>query len=118
MKKTRDRLYYGLKEKEINLRLNGHPEKRLPNTLSLSFYGIDANILYDEIKDNLAVSMGAACHATEIEISKVLKAMNIPLEWARGTLRFSTGKMTTESEIDNAIDTLSDSISKLRNSRA
>ncbi len=113
MKKISDRLFDGLKEKGVSLKLNGHPEKRLPNTLYLSFYGVEANILFDEIKDRVAVSTGAACHSSDITISKVLEAMNVPIEWAKGTIRFSTGKMTSESDIDTVIDIFSNAINKI-----
>ncbi|MEK7396817.1 MAG: cysteine desulfurase family protein [Candidatus Poribacteria bacterium] len=106
-RKMRDILHKGLMEKLENTKLNGHPEKRLPNTLSLSFLGLDANVLLSDIKDYVAVSAGAACHSGEVEISSVLKAMNVPIEWARGTLRFSTGRMTSENEILNAVDVVS-----------
>ena len=114
MRAMRDRLYDGLKEKCKEIRLNGHPEKRLPNTLSVSFSGLDANTLISEIKDYVALSAGAACHSGEIKISHVLKAMNIPIEWARGTLRFSMGRMTTEMEIDKVIDVVSQAVRKLK----
>ena len=110
----RDILYDGLKEKCEEIKLNGHPEKRLPNTLSVSFLGLDANAIISEIKDYVAVSAGAACHSGEIKISHVLKAMNVPVEWARGTIRFSTGRMTTGMEIDKAIDTVSQAVIKLK----
>ncbi len=115
MREMRDRLHNELKEKLADIKLNGHPEKRLPNTLSLSFGGIDANVLLSEIKRYVAASAGAACHSGEVEISYILKAMNIPIEWAKGTLRFSTGKMTTDSEIENAINVISDAVIRLRN---
>jgi cysteine desulfurase len=110
----RDRLYNGLKDKLKNIRLNGHPEKRLPNTLSLSFKDIDTNILLSEIKENVAVSAGAACHTGKTEISYVLEAMGIPIEFARGTIRFSTGRMTTVGEIDSAINIIVNTIIKIK----
>jgi cysteine desulfurase len=115
MREMRDRLHNGLREKLKHIKLNGHPEKRLPNTLSLGFLGIDADTLLSKIKDNIAASAGAACHSNGVEISYVLKAMNVPIEWARGTLRFSTGRMTTESEIENAVNIISDAVMRLRN---
>lgn len=114
MRERRDGLHNGLKEKLKDIKLNGHPEKRLPNTLSLSFGGLDSNMLISEIKKYLAASAGAACHSGEVEISYVLRAMNVPIEWAKGTLRFSTGKMTTENEISNAINVISDAVIRLR----
>lgn len=114
MQKMTNMLYLGLKERIRDIRLNGHPEKRLPNTLSLSFKGISANTLISKIQDYVAVSAGAACHSGGEKISSVLEAMNIPLEWARGTVRFSTGKMTTEDEIIRAIEIVSDAVNLLK----
>jgi cysteine desulfurase len=117
MKKMRDKLHNGLREKLKDIKLNGHPEKRLPNTLSLSFSGIDANILLSEIKDYVAASAGAACHSEGDEISHVLRAMNVPIQWAEGTLRFSTGKFTTENEIKSAINIISDAVIRIKKIR-
>ena len=99
MQKTRDMLHRGLADRIPDMRLNGHPEKRLPNTLSLSFKGLEADRILEEIGLDVAASAGAACHSDTVEISHVLQAMNVPIEWAKGTLRFSTGRMTTEDEI-------------------
>jgi cysteine desulfurase len=114
MGEMRDRLHNGLKEKLKEIKLNGHPEKRLPNTLSLSFRGIKADGLLSEIKEYVAASAGAACHSGGVEISHVLKAMNVPAEWASGTVRFSTGRMTTENEIESAVKVISAAVARLR----
>ncbi|MEQ8188139.1 MAG: cysteine desulfurase family protein [Candidatus Eremiobacterota bacterium] len=105
MKQMRDRLHRGLEQRIKDIKLNGHREKRLPNTLSLSFKGINSSDLIHNLNDKLAVSAGAACHTGKI--SYVLEAMNIPYEWSQGTVRFSTGKMTEEIEIDRAVDIIS-----------
>ena len=52
----------------------------------------------------VAASAGAACHADTVTLSHVLEAMRVPIEWAKGTVRFSTGRMTTQDEIDKAVD--------------
>jgi len=110
MKKLRDRLHNGLKEKLKQIKLNGHPEERLPNTLSMSFRNAEANVLLSKIQDYVAASAGAACHSDRVEISSVLNALRIPEEWAKGTLRFSTGRMTTEEDIDTAVKIISDAV--------
>lgn len=110
VRELRDRLYHGLREKLENIKLNGHPENRLPNTLSLSFKNIEANVLLSKLQEYVAVSAGAACHSDEIDISYVLRALNVPVEWARGTLRFSTGKMTTAKEISDVINIISEAV--------
>ena len=114
MRTTRDKLEKGLMDKLGNkVRLNGHPEHRLPNTLSLSFEHLEADRILEEIGLEIAASAGAACHSGDVTISHVLEAMNVPLEWAKGTLRFTTGKMTTDAEIDKAINVVSDAVTGL-----
>jgi cysteine desulfurase len=114
MKALRDRLREGLSGRLGNVRHNGHLERRLPNTLSVSFKGLEANRILEEIGSEVAASAGAACHSNRVEVSHVIKAMEVPLEWAKGTLRFSVGRMTTLEEIDTAIDVIVGAILKLR----
>jgi cysteine desulfurase len=114
MRGMRDRLEAGLKKRVPHLRVNGHPEKRLPNTLSVSVQGVDANALLGAIEERVAASAGAACHSGEVRVPHVLEAMQVPDEWARGTLRFSTGRMTTETEIDAALAAVADAAGRLR----
>jgi cysteine desulfurase len=103
MKSLRERLHEGLLSRISSIRLNGHVQHRLPNTLSLSFRGQEANRILENIGLEVAASAGAACHSDSVEISHVLEAMDVPLEWAKGTLRFSVGRMTTEADIDKTI---------------
>jgi selenium donor protein len=113
MKTMRDRLYNRLQKRLGEIKLNGHPEKRLPNTLSVSFVNIEANTILSEI-EGVAASAGAACHSDSVDVSPVLTAMNVPLEYAMGTVRFSTGKMTTEDEIDRAIEIVTGAVQRLK----
>lgn len=110
----RDRLHDGLKDRIEGMRLNGHPECRLPNTLNVSFQGLEANRILEEIGLDVAASAGAACHSDTVEISHVLKAMRVPEDWAKGTLRFSVGRMTTEAEIDRAVEVVAEAVQKLK----
>jgi cysteine desulfurase len=110
MKSLRERLHEGLLSRISSIRLNGHVQHRLPNTLSLSFRGQEANRILENIGLEVAASAGAACHADSVEISHVLEAMDVPLEWAKGTLRFSVGRMTTEAEIDKTIRVVSEAV--------
>ncbi len=114
MKELRDRLETALESNLKDIRLNGHREKRLPNTSSISFLGLEANRILEEIGLEVAASAGAACHSDHVEISHVLSAMNIPEEWAKGTLRFTTGRMTTLEEIDRAAEVIISAVKKLR----
>jgi selenium donor protein len=72
--------------------------------LSVCFPGIDAATLLAEIGDRVAASAGAACHADGVELSTVLKALQMPVRFAMGTVRFSVGRTTTEDDIDTAIE--------------
>jgi len=62
----------------------------------------------------VAASAGATCHSDTVEISHVLQAMNIPPDWAKGTLRFSVGPMTTVEQIDKAIQVVVHAVKKLQ----
>ncbi len=113
MQHMRDRLYEGIKSRCGHIRVNGHPQKRLPNTLSISFEGLEANRILDQIAPRVAASAGAACHADTIEVSGVLTAMDVPLNWAKGTLRLTTGRRTTESDIDTAVAVICEAVNTL-----
>jgi cysteine desulfurase len=110
----RDRLEAGLAGALSEVRFNGHREKRLPNTCSVSFRDLEANRILEEIGPAVAASAGAACHADQVEISHVLEAMQVPVEWAKGTLRFTTGRYTTAAEIDRALEVVVAAVRKLR----
>lgn len=109
----RDQLQAGLFEALENVQVNGHLTHRLPNTLSVSFYGLEANRLLEEIGLQVAASAGAACHSDTVQISHVLEAMGIPEAWAKGTLRFSVGRMTTADEIARATEIVADAVKGL-----
>jgi cysteine desulfurase NifS len=113
MHHLRDRLENGLKKQFPDIKINGHPEKRLPNTCSVSFPGMEADRILSELK-TVAASAGAACHSDGVSVSSVLKAMNVPLEYAMGTIRFSVGRFTTENEIDRALNDISKTVKKLQ----
>ena len=83
--------------------------KRLPNTLSVAIKGVNAGALLVELKDRVAASAGAACHSSEDgggAISGVLLAMRLEESLARGTLRLSVGRHTTEEEISRAVEAI------------
>ncbi|MCU0381990.1 MAG: selenide, water dikinase SelD [Chitinophagaceae bacterium] len=109
----RDLLYHRLAGAFPAIRLNGHDKERLPNTLSLSFPRIEANTILSEISGEVAASAGAACHAGETKMSATLKAMHVPVEYAMGTIRFSTGKFLTEADVEIAADAVVRAVSRL-----
>ncbi len=102
MADMRDRLERGLLNSGMDARVNGHLEKRLPNTASISFRGLEADRILACLP-TVAASAGAACHSGHVEVSHVLAAMNVPGEYAMGTLRLTVGRFTTTEEIDRAI---------------
>ena len=112
MGEMRDRLETGLLDSGADLRVNGHPEQRLPNTSSVSFRGLEADRVLANLA-SVAASAGAACHSDRVEISHVLTAMNVPTEYAMGTLRFSVGRFTTGEEIDRALAEINGVVSDL-----
>jgi selenium donor protein len=107
MKMMRDLLQNRISAAIPTVIVNGHPSERLPNTLSISFPGVDANLILSEISGELAASAGAACHADGSGISATLQAMGAPYETARGTIRFSTGRDTTTAEVVQAAEIVS-----------
>jgi len=110
----RERLHRGLADRIHELRLNGHPEQRLPNTVSLAFKGLEATRILEEIGLEVAASAGAACHSDTVTLSHVLEAMRVPPDCAKGTVRFSTGRMTTDDQIDRAVTVIVEAVEKLR----
>jgi cysteine desulfurase len=98
----RDRLHEaivrGLGERVV---LNGHPEKRLPNTLNVNFVGHIGAELFAKVP-GIAASTGSACHEGKVSLSPVLRAMGVPPEIGQGALRLTVGRFTTEDEVDRA----------------
>jgi cysteine desulfurase len=109
----REKLHGKILDKIDDVKLNGHPTKRLPNTLNLSFEGIDSEELLSKMK-NVALSTGSACHAGHKEPSKILLAMGVKPQSALGAMRFSLGENNNKEEIGQAIKTLLKSISDMR----
>jgi len=116
MREMRDLLEAGLLDRFPDSKLNGHPEIRLPNTSSISFKGIEANVILANLS-GVGASAGAACHTDHVDVSSVLQAMEVPLEFAMGTIRFSVGRFTTADEIRRATEEVSRVVNSLQLSR-
>ena len=87
------------------MQVNGHPTERLPNNLHVCIEGIDGEpliLLLDAA--GIAASQGSACSSGAAEPSYVLAALGVPSEVARGTLRLTLGRDTTEADVDRAAD--------------
>jgi len=99
--------------------LNGHPTERLPNTVNISFDGVQGEglLIRLDIK-GIAVSSGSACTSGSIEPSHVLQAMGLPGSRARSAVRFSMGRGTQIKDIDYTIQTVQEIIPDLRTKRS
>lgn len=107
-------LFNELQAKIKDIKLNGPKigDKRLPGNLNLSFKNLDGEILsYQLNKHNVFVSTGSACNEGVIGVSHVLKAINVPASFIKGTIRISLGKDTTIDDINYFIKVLLDIIS-------
>ena len=102
----RDRFWQGLQEAfGDQVVLNGHPTRRLPNTLNVSFRGrLGSDVL--AALPNVADSTGSACHAGSVQMSPVVAAMGVTPDVGLGAVRFSLGRATTPEEIDHVLQLL------------
>lgn len=94
------------------VRVNGpkNSNLRLPNTLSIGFKNVHSGVLLAGLGHLVAASAGAACHSTGGGVSSILTAMQVPMEYAQGTLRLSLGPNTRESEVDRAAKIIADAV--------
>lgn len=98
--------------------LNGHPTKRLPGNLNFSIEGVEATSLLVLLEEEgIYASAGSACNTGMTRLSHVIEAIDVPKEYAYGTVRFTMGRETTKREVDRAIDALKRSVQLLRNSK-
>ena len=95
---------------------HGHPERRLPNTASVAFPGLDANALLEEIADKVAASPGAACHTGAVP-SAVLAAMGVDAATALATVRFSVGRFTTGEDVEEGVRLVLQAVRRLEQRR-
>ena len=115
IKKLRDKLWVDLNTTISELKLNGHPDKRLANTLNFSVRYIEGESMLLQLDTHgICASSGSACTSGSLEASHVLLAMGLPHDMAHGSLRFSLGKFTNEAEIDKIISVFPDIVKKLR----
>ncbi len=109
----REHLLHGLEGRVGPVKVNGHPEQHLPNTLNICVPGVVGEDVLARVP-GVAASTGSACHAGLTEPSSVLLAMGIEPALALGALRLSLGRWTTAEEIDAAVAQLSEAILTLR----
>ncbi|MBI4432837.1 MAG: cysteine desulfurase [Candidatus Omnitrophica bacterium] len=111
----RDKLENGFKSAVGNVQVNGDPQRRVANTLNMSFEGLDGETLLMNLDlKKIYVSTGSACTAGSVEPSHVLIAMGLPEKLARAAIRFSLGRFTTEEEIDFVLKEIPGIVERLR----
>ena len=115
LKNLSERFFEKITEQIPDVYLNGHPELRIPNTLNLSFKGVEGEsiILSLDLK-GIAVASGSACTSGTLEPSHVLSAMGVPPDLAQSSLRFSFGRSNTIDDIDYVVEVLPEIVSRLR----
>ena len=111
----RDRLEKGLLAAVPNSRVNGGHAPRTPNTANLTFSFIEGEsmVIALDLK-GIACSTGAACSSGATEPSHVLTAIGLPAELARGSMRFSLGRLNTEEDVDFALKVIPEAVQHLR----
>lgn len=115
LKKLRDSLISGVLEKIPKSYLNGHPEKRLPNNAHFRFDYIEGESLILSLRDvNVSGATGSACSSKTLEPSHTLISMGLLHEEAHGSLLFSLGRYSQQSDIDRAIEVLPGVVKRLR----
>ena len=110
--KLRKRLWNGLKDLE-EVYVSGDMEQRLPGLINMSFNYVEGESLIMSLPD-LAISSGSACTSASLEPSYVLRALGLNDELAHSSLRFSVGRFTDESDVDQAIESVKKAVEKLR----
>jgi len=113
--RLRNRLEKGLTEAIAHSRVNGHPDRRIPNTANVSFDFVEGeSILLNLDMKGIAASSGSACTSGTLEPSHVLVAMGVSLEDSHGSVRFSLGRSNTEEDVDYLIEALPPLVERLR----
>ncbi|NBI06722.1 cysteine desulfurase NifS [Senegalia massiliensis] len=111
----RDKLIKNIMDNISHVKLNGHPEKRLPGNVNVSLKFIEGEALLLSLDMvGIAASSGSACTSGSLDPSHVLLAMGLPHEIAHGSLRLSLGDFNEEDEIDYVVENLKKIVDRLR----
>ncbi|HSD94170.1 MAG TPA: cysteine desulfurase NifS [Syntrophales bacterium] len=111
----RDKLIRGIFDRVDDVRLNGHPERRLANNVNVSITHCEGEAMLLSLDlMGIACSTGSACSSTSVEPSHVLRAIGLSVGQIRGSLRFSLGRHTEDREIDRLLDVLPGIVKRLR----
>ena len=113
LRRLRDKLKDAIANGLDGTSINGSMDHRLPNSLNVSFAGVEGDALMMGIND-VAVSSGSACTSATLEPSYVLRALGVPDELAHSSIRFGLGRFNTEEEIDYAAARVIETVKRLR----
>ena len=111
----RSRLWEGIQARIPEVRLNGHPKRRLPGTLNMCFRHVESEsiVLGLDLK-GVGASAGSACTSGNVEPSHVLVAMGVPLDWAMGAVRATLGRTNTDEDVEYVLEVLPPIVQRLR----
>ena len=111
----RDELEQGIVATIADVKVNGDPEHRVPNTTNISFGYIEGESILMYLNDlGVCASSGSACTSGSLEPSHVLRAMGVPFQFAHGSIRFSLSDQTTREDIERVLKELPPIIERLR----
>ncbi len=111
----RDELEQGIVAAIADVKVNGDPEHRVPNTTNISFGYIEGESILMYLNDlGVCASSGSACTSGSLEPSHVLRAMGVPFQFAHGSIRFSLSDQTTREDIERVLKELPPIIERLR----
>ena len=115
IRELRDLLIRRIRGAVPDVKLNGHPEKRLPNNCHFSFAGVESEALLLRLDlAGIAASGGSACTSGSMEPSHVLQATGLEEELLKGSIRLTLGRETTAEEIENTVQVLPEIVKDLR----
>ena len=109
----REKLYHELSKRIDLIYLNGHPIKRVPGNLNLSFEFVESQSILSGLNE-IALSSGSACNSDSVEPSYVLRAMGVKDELALGAIRFGLGRHNTKAEVDTVVECVAAQVARLR----
>jgi cysteine desulfurase len=111
----RDKLIKGVMQRIDHIRLNGHPQKRLPNNVNVSVDFVEGeSMLLNLDLEGICASTGSACSSASLKPSHVLLALGLSPEQAHGSLRFTLGRDNTEADVGRVLEVLPGIIARLR----
>ncbi|MCX7825725.1 MAG: cysteine desulfurase, partial [Verrucomicrobiae bacterium] len=115
LRELTEKLWRGLQQRVEGIARNGHPDRRVANTLNVSVPGCASDSLLISLDlEGISASSGSACAVGSLRPSHVLQAMGLPNDMASSALRFSLGASNTEADVDAVIEVMPAIVSRLR----